>query len=94
MTGSESCTVDDAAFFLGPGLAIRVGNAGVLGNRGIWAGWGEFPAVSKLQHVAHHRLTACGEVIDGIVVKVPTQATDPALQTPEERILRQLSEVA
>lgn len=85
MAGRERCAVDDAAFLLGPGLAVRIGNAGVLGNWGIWAGWGELPAISKLQHIAHHRLAACGEVIDGVVVKVPTQATDPALQTHEER---------
>lgn len=81
MAGSKGRTVDDAALFLGPRLAVRVGSAGVLGNWGIWAGWGELPAVSKLQHIAHYRLAARREVIDGIVVKVPTQATDPSLQT-------------
>lgn len=81
MAGGKRCTVDDATLLLGPGLAVRVCNAGVLGNWGVWAGWGELPAISKLQHIAHHRLAACGEVIDGIVVKVPTEATDPALQT-------------
>lgn len=79
MAGSESCAVDDATFFLGPGLAVRVGDAGILGNWGIRAGWGELPAISKLQHITHHRLAACGEVIDGVVIKVPTQATDLAL---------------
>lgn len=85
MAGSEGCAVDDAALFLGPGLAVRVCDAGVLGNWGIRAGWREFPAISKLQHIAHHRLAACGEVIDGVVIKVPTQATDPALQMHKER---------
>lgn len=85
MAGSESCAVDDATFFLGPGLAVRVGDAGILGNWGIRAGWGELPAISKLQHITHHRLAACGEVIDGIVIKVPTQAADPTLQTHRER---------
>lgn len=85
MAGGEGRAVDDAALFLGPGFAVRVGSAGVLGNWGIWAGWRELPAVSKLQHIAHHRLAACGEVIDGIVVKIPTQATDSSLQTHEQR---------
>lgn len=85
MAGSKSRTVDDTALLLSPGLAVRVGSAGILGNWGIWAGWGELPAISKLQHITHHRLAARGEVIDGIVIEVPTQATDPSLQTHEER---------
>lgn len=94
MAGSKGCTVDDATLLLGPGLAVRVGSAGVLGHRGIRAGWRELPAISKLQHISHHRLAACSEVIDGIVIKVPTQATDPALQTHEERVLEQLGDMA
>lgn len=81
MAGGESFAVDDAALLLGPGLAVRVGSAGVLGHQDIRAGWRQLPAISKLQHVTDHGLAACGEVIDGIVVKVPTEATDPALQT-------------
>lgn len=79
VAGSKGRTVNDAALLLGPGLAVRVGSAGVLGNWCIWARWRELPAVSKLQHITHHRLAACGEVIDGIVIEVPTQATDPSL---------------
>ena len=79
VAGGEGRTVNDAALLLGPGLAVRVGSAGILGHQGIWAGWRELPAVSKLQHVTNHRLAACGEVVDGIVVKIPTQATDLAL---------------
>lgn len=79
MAGGEGCAVDDAALLLGPGLAVRVGSAGVLGHQDIRAGWGQLPAIPKLQHVAHHRLAACGEVIDGVVIKVPTQARDLAL---------------
>ena len=81
MAGAEGGTVDDAALLLGPGLAVRVGGAGVSGGQSVRARWGEFPAVAKLQHVAHHRLAPCGEVVDGIVVKVPAQPADPPLQT-------------
>ena len=78
--GAEGCAIDDAALFLGPGLAIRVGSAGVPGGQSIRAGWGEFPAVAKLQHVAHHGLAPRGEVVESIVVKVPAQPADPPLQ--------------
>lgn len=84
MAGREGCAVDDAALLLGPGLAVRVGSAGILGHRGIRAGWRQLPAISKLQHVTDHRLAACGEVIDGVVIKVPTQATDLALELRAE----------
>ena len=79
MASREGCTVDDAALLLGPGLAVRVGSARVFRHQDIRAGWRQLPAISKLQHVTDHRLAACGEVIDGIVIKVPTQATDLAL---------------
>lgn len=81
MAGGEGGAVEDAALLLGPGLAVRVGGAGVPGGRGVGAGRGEFPAVAKLQGVAHHGLAPRGEVIDGVVVKVPAQPADPALHT-------------
>ena len=78
--GAEGCAIDDAALFLGPGLAVRVGGAGVAGGQSIRAGWGEFPAVAKLQHIAHHGLAPRGEVVESVVVKVPAQPADPPLQ--------------
>ena len=78
--GAESGAVDDAALLLGPGPAVRVGGAGVPGGQSVRARRGEFPAVAKLQHVAHHRLAPRGEVVEGIVVEVPAQPADPPLQ--------------
>lgn len=77
--GAEGGAVDDAALLLGPGLAVRVGRAGVLGGPGVRAGRGEFPAVAELQHVAHHGLAPRGEVVEGVVVEVPAQPADPPL---------------
>ena len=83
--GAEGGAVDDAALLLGPGLAVRVGGTGVLGGLGVRAGRREFPAVAELQRVAHHGLAPRGEVVEGIVVKVPAQAADPPLRTDRHR---------
>jgi len=78
--GAEGGAVDDAALLLGPRPAVRVGGAGVPGGQSVRARRGEFPAVAKLQHVARHRLAPRGEVVEGVVVKVPAQPADPPLQ--------------
>ena len=81
VAGGEGGAIDDAALFLGPGLAVRVGGAGVPGGRGVGAGRGELPAVAELQRAAHHGPAPRGEVIARVVVEVPAQPADPALQT-------------
>lgn len=79
MAGGEGGAVDEAALLLCPGLAVRVGHTGVPGGGRIRAGWGEFPAIAELQGVAHHGLAPRGEVIEGLVIKVPAEPADPAL---------------
>lgn len=57
--------------------------AGVWGVIHIWARGSFLPAIPKVQLAGHHHVVPSGEVIFGLVVKVPTQTTDSALQ--EER---------
>lgn len=46
----------------------------------IWASGSFLPAIPKVHLTVHHHVVPSGEVIFGLVIKVPTQTTYSALQ--------------
>ena len=53
--------------------------AGVWVVAYIWASGSLLPAIPKVQLAGHHHVVPSGEVIFGLVIKVPTQTTYSAL---------------
>lgn len=76
----EHTTLDNAALLLCPGAAMWVQAAGVWVVAHIWASGSLLPAIPKVQLAGHHHVVPSGEVIFGLVIKVPTQTTYSALQ--------------
>lgn len=72
-------TLDNAALLLCPGAAMWVQAAGVWVVAYIWASGSLLPAIPKVQLAGHHHVVPSGEVIFGLVIKVPTQTTYSAL---------------
>lgn len=59
--------------------------AGVWSVGHIWARGSFLPTIPKVQLTGHHHVVPSGEVIFGLVIKVPTQTTYSALQE-EKRV--------
>lgn len=53
--------------------------AGVWVVAHIWASGSFLPAIPKVQLAGHHHVIPSGEVIFGLIIKVPTQTTYIAL---------------
>lgn len=80
----EHITLDNAALLLCPGAAMWVQAAGVWVVAHIWASGSFLPAIPKVQLAGHHHVIPSGEVIFGLVIKVPTQTTYIALQKEKQ----------
>lgn len=52
----------------------------------IWAATRHFPAIGKIQWIAHWQLALSGEVIWSIAIKISTQATHFSLHSQIETV--------
>lgn len=80
VTNFEDFALDDAAFFLCPGLPVWFQITGLNLLRDIWARGRLFPGISKIQRVRLLQSTPCCKVIVCLVIKVATQTTHFALE--------------
>lgn len=79
VTPFEYTTLDNATLLLCPGATMWVQAAGVWSVGHIWARGSFLPTIPKVQLTGHHHVVPSGEVIFGLVIKVPTQTTYSAL---------------
>lgn len=84
VTNFEDFALDDAAFFLCPGLPVWFQITGLNLLRDIWARGRLFPGISKIQRVRLLQSTPCCKVIVCLVIKVATQTTHFALENTIE----------
>lgn len=80
VTNFEDFTLDDAAFFLCPGLPVWFQITGLNLLCDIWARGRLFPRISKIQSIRFLQSTPCCEVIVCLVIKVATQTTHFSLE--------------
>lgn len=80
VAGREDITLYNAALFLGPGLSVWVGCAGVGDSLSIRTAWRVLPAVPKHEWVDHQSMAPCSEVIICIAIIVATQPTHMTLE--------------
>lgn len=80
VTNFKDITLDDAAFFLCPGLPMWFHITGLNLLCDIWAHGRLFPGIPKLQSISLLQSTPCCKVIVRLVIKVATQTTHFALE--------------
>lgn len=79
-TNVKDFALDDAAFFLCPGLPVWFHITGLNLLCDIWAGGRLFPGIPKIQSIGLLQPIPCCKVIASLVIKVAAQTTHSALE--------------